>query len=59
MKVRYLSLPVEYPLMVRTNKDLLKALGDKLYRALFPNQINVRHATMTGAASNNQSVRLR
>lgn len=44
----------------QTDKELLKALGNTLYHALFPNQINARfHATLAGAASNNQSVRLR
>jgi CHAT domain-containing protein len=44
----------------QTNKELLKSTGAKLYHALFPNQINARfHATMAGAASNNQSIRLR
>jgi CHAT domain-containing protein len=44
----------------QTNKELLKSTGAKLYHALFPNQVNARfHATMAGAASNNESVRLR
>ncbi|MDJ0797260.1 MAG: CHAT domain-containing protein [Calothrix sp. MO_167.B12] len=44
----------------QTNSSLLKALGSKLYQALFPNQINARfQATIAGAQANNQSVRLR
>ena len=44
----------------QTDRELLKALGNTLYQALFPNNINARfHATMAGAAFNNQSVRLR
>ncbi|MBW4599876.1 MAG: CHAT domain-containing protein [Calothrix sp. FI2-JRJ7] len=44
----------------KTNTNLLKRLGNQLYQVLFPNQINARfHATMAGAASNNESVRLR
>ncbi|MDY6899268.1 MAG: CHAT domain-containing protein [Cyanobacteriota bacterium] len=40
----------------QTNSGLLKALGQELYQALFPNNINARfHATMASA----QSVRLR
>ncbi|MDJ0737401.1 MAG: AAA-like domain-containing protein [Nostocaceae cyanobacterium] len=40
--------------------ELLKGLGDELYQALFPNQINARfQATIAGAQGNNQSVRLR
>ena len=43
----------------QTDKELLKALGNTLYRALFPNQINARfHATMAGAASNKVRLRL-
>lgn len=44
----------------QTDADLLKALGNELYQALFPNQINARfHATMAGAQANEESVRLR
>ncbi len=40
----------------QTDADLLKVLGNELYQALFPNQINARfHATMAGA----RNVRLR
>ncbi len=44
----------------QTNSQLLKALGSKLYQALFPNEINARfHATISGAQANEYSVRLR
>ena len=44
----------------KTNGKLLKRLGNQLYQALFPNQINARfHATMAGAQANQDSVRLR
>ena len=44
----------------QTNSELLKALGDKLYQALFPKEIDKRfHATIAGAQANNNSVRLR
>ena len=44
----------------QTNPELLKALGNELYQALFPNQINARfHATMAGAQANQDNVRLR
>ncbi|WP_200817526.1 hypothetical protein, partial [Calothrix rhizosoleniae] len=44
----------------QTDADLLKALGDELYQALFPNQINARfQATIAGAQANHRSVRLR
>ncbi|MEA5593324.1 CHAT domain-containing protein [Rivularia sp. UHCC 0363] len=43
-----------------TDSELLKALGQELYQALFPNQINARfHATMASAQTNQYSVRLR
>ena len=44
----------------QTDTELLKALGNELYQALFPNQINARfHATMAGAQANQDNVRLR
>ena len=44
----------------QADKDLQKDLGNELYQALFPNQINARfHATMAGAQANEESVRLR
>ena len=44
----------------QTNSQLLKALGGKLYQALFPNDINAQFkATITGAQAQKQSVRLR
>ncbi len=40
--------------------DLLKGLGNELYQALFPNNINARfHATIAGAQEKEYSVRLR
>ncbi len=40
--------------------ELLKGLGNELYQALFPNQINARfHATMAEAKAKKDSVRLR
>jgi len=40
--------------------ELLKGLGDELYQALFPNEINARfQAAIAGAQANNHSVRLR
>ena len=42
------------------NNKLLKTLGNKLYQALFPNQINALfHAAISGAQANEYSVRLR
>ncbi|MGB3636891.1 MAG: CHAT domain-containing protein, partial [Rivularia sp. (in: cyanobacteria)] len=42
------------------NKDLQKDLGNELYQAIFPNDINARfHATMAGAQANQYSLRLR
>ncbi len=42
------------------DKNLLKGLGGELYQALFPNEINAQfRATMAGAKTNNDSVRLR
>ncbi|MGB3756914.1 MAG: CHAT domain-containing protein [Rivularia sp. (in: cyanobacteria)] len=42
------------------NKDLHKDLGNELYKALFPDQVNARfHATMAGAQAGKSSVRLR
>jgi CHAT domain/Effector-associated domain 9 len=44
----------------QTNGELLKALGGKLYKALFPDKINAQfHATMVGARAEKCSVRLR
>lgn len=44
----------------QTDTDLLKALGNELYQALFPNQINAQfHATMAGAQGNQYNLRLR
>ncbi len=44
----------------QTDSELLKALGSKLYKALFPDKINARfHATMAGAQENQYSIRLR
>ncbi len=40
--------------------ELLKGMGDELYQALFPNEINARfQATIAGAQANNHNVRLR
>jgi len=40
--------------------ELLKGLGDELYQALSPNEINARfQAAIAGAQANNHSVRLR
>ena len=42
------------------NSDLLKALGNQLYQALFPNQINALfHTTIGSARATKNSVRLR
>jgi CHAT domain-containing protein len=44
----------------QTNSELLKALGSKLYKALFPDKINAQfHATIASARSDKCSVRLR
>jgi CHAT domain len=44
----------------QTDRELLKTLGNTLYQALFPNNINARfHATIASAAAKNYSVRLR
>ncbi len=44
----------------QANKDLQKDLGNELYKALFPDQVNARfHATMAGAQAGKSSVRLR
>ncbi len=44
----------------QANKDLQKDLGNELYQALFPKEIDKRfHATIAGAQAQNQSVRLR
>ena len=44
----------------QTNSQLLKALGGKLYQALFPKEIDKRfQATIAGAQTQKQSVRLR
>ena len=44
----------------KTNSKLLKALGRKLYQALFPDQINAQfHATLASAQANKDRVRLR
>ena len=44
----------------QTDIDLLKGLGDELYQALFPNQINAQfRATMAGGQANEYNVRLR
>ncbi len=44
----------------QTDTELLKALGNELYQALFPNQINARfHATMASAQANQSNLRLR
>ena len=44
----------------QTNSELLKGLGNELYQALFPNDINAQFkSTFAAAQENNQSVRLR
>ena len=44
----------------KTNRELLKALGTQLYRAIFPSKINARfHAAIANAQANEESVRLR
>ncbi len=44
----------------QTDSDLLKALGNELYQALFPTKIHSRlQATIAGAQANNYEVRLR
>jgi HEAT repeat protein/CHAT domain-containing protein len=55
-----IELALELIELNNTNDKLLKSLGNQLYQALFPNQINARfHATMAGAQANQESVRLR
>ncbi len=55
-----IELALELIELNKTNDKLLKRLGNQLYQALFPNQINARfHATMAGAQANQESVRLR
>jgi HEAT repeat protein/energy-coupling factor transporter ATP-binding protein EcfA2 len=55
-----IELTLELIELNKTNDKLLKRLGNQLYQALFPNQINARfHATMAGAQANEESVRLR
>lgn len=55
-----IELTLELIKLNQTNDKLLKSLGNQLYQALFPNQINARfHATMAGAEANQESVRLR
>ncbi|MBD2210679.1 HEAT repeat domain-containing protein [Nostoc linckia FACHB-104] len=55
-----IELALELIELNNTNDKLLKRLGNQLYQALFPNQINARfHATMAGAQANEESVRLR
>ncbi|MEM7554815.1 MAG: AAA-like domain-containing protein [Cyanobacteria bacterium P01_A01_bin.84] len=44
----------------QTNSELLKALGNQLYQAIFPDKINARfHAAMAGAQEKKENVRLR
>ncbi len=44
----------------QTNSNLLKSLGSKLYKALFPNQINaLLKAAIANAQANQENVRLR
>ncbi|MBD2357322.1 HEAT repeat domain-containing protein [Tolypothrix sp. FACHB-123] len=55
-----IELALELIELNKTNDKLLKRLGNQLYQALFPNQINARfHATIAGAEANKESVRLR
>lgn len=44
----------------QANKDLQKDLGNELYKALFPDKINIRfHATIAGAKAQSERIRLR
>ncbi|BAY10565.1 HEAT repeat domain-containing protein [Calothrix sp. NIES-2098] len=55
-----IELALELIELNKTNDKLLKKLGNQLYQALFPNQINARfHATIAGAQAKQESVRLR
>ncbi|BAZ22894.1 hypothetical protein NIES4073_37820 [Kalymmatonema gypsitolerans NIES-4073] len=60
LEMNEIELALELIELNKTNDKLLKRLGNQLYQALFPNQINARfHATMAGAQANEESVRLR
>jgi CHAT domain-containing protein len=60
LEMNEIELALELIESKKTNDKLLKRLGNQLYQALFPNQINARfHATMAGAQANQDSVRLR
>ncbi|OUL23125.1 hypothetical protein BV372_30295 [Nostoc sp. T09] len=60
LDINEIELALELIELNKTNDKLLKRLGNQLYQALFPNQINARfHATMAGAQANQESVRLR
>ncbi|MBD2207496.1 HEAT repeat domain-containing protein [Calothrix sp. FACHB-1219] len=60
LDINEIELALELIELNKTNDKLLKSLGNQLYQALFPNQINARfHATMAGAQANQESVRLR
>ncbi|MBR8837738.1 MAG: HEAT repeat domain-containing protein, partial [Stigonema ocellatum SAG 48.90 = DSM 106950] len=60
LEMNEIELALELIESKQTNDKLLKRLGNQLYQALFPNQINARfHATMAGAQANEDSVRLR
>ncbi|MUG95115.1 CHAT domain-containing protein [Scytonema sp. UIC 10036] len=60
LEMNEINLALKLIKLQQADNELLKALGSKLYQALFPNQINARfHATMAGAQANEYSVRLR
>ena len=60
LDINEVNLTLQLIELKQTNSGLLKGLGQKLYQALFPNQINARfHATMADAKAKKDSVRLR
>ncbi|MDY6896522.1 MAG: COR domain-containing protein, partial [Cyanobacteriota bacterium] len=60
LDINKINLSLKLIESTQTNNELLKALGNELYQALFPNDINAQFkATFAAAQENNHSVRLR
>ncbi|MEO0842121.1 MAG: COR domain-containing protein, partial [Cyanobacteria bacterium J06643_5] len=60
LDINEINLTLELIKSKQTNSGLLKGLGQKLYQALFPNDINAQFkATFAAAQENNHKVRLR